>query len=76
MPVEELAEIQIDRNELSRAVKIGKGLKKELAQQLAEFLSLNQDMFAWTHADMIGIHPGVMCHRLNKYQQAKPVCKK
>ena len=63
--VEELTEIWVDPNEPSHVVKICKGLKKELAQQLAEFLSLSQDVFAWTHPDMIGIHPGVMCHRLN-----------
>ena len=30
-PVEELTEIQVDPNEPCRVVKIGKGLKKELA---------------------------------------------
>ena len=50
--MEELTEIQVDPNEPSRVVKIDKGLKKELAHQLAEFLSLNQYMFVWTHADL------------------------
>ena len=63
--MKELIEIQVDPNEPSHVIKIGKWLKKELAQQLAEFLSLNQDVFAWTHADMVGIHPEVMCHQLN-----------
>ena len=72
--MEELTKIQVDPNKPSLVVKIGKGLKKELAQQLAEFLSLNQDMFAWTHVDTVGIHPKVMCHRLNINPQAKPVC--
>ena len=75
-PVEEVTEIQVDPNEPRRVFKIGKRLKKELAQQLAKFLSLNQDVFTWTHADMIGIHPEVMCHRLNIDPQAKPVCQK
>ena len=43
--MEELIEIQVDPNEPNNVVKIGKGLKKELAQQLAKFLSLNQDVF-------------------------------
>ena len=55
-PVEELVEIQQDPNESSYVIKIGKGLSKELAQQLTEFLCHNQDVFAWMHADMIGIH--------------------
>ena len=63
--MEELTEIRVDSNEPNRVVKIGKGLKKELAQQLIEFLSLNWDVFIWTQADMVGIHPEVMCHQLN-----------
>ena len=45
-PMEELTEIQVDPNEPSHVVKIGKELKKELAHQLIKFLSLNQDVFA------------------------------
>ena len=52
----------MDPNELSRVVKIGKRLKNELAQQLAKFLSLNQDVFVWTHADIAEIHPKVRFH--------------
>ena len=74
--MEELIEIQVDSNKPSCVVKISKGLKKELAQQLIEFISLNQDVFAWTHVDMVGIHPKVMCHRLNIDPQAKPVHQK
>ena len=71
--VEELIEILVDSNEHSRVVKIDKGLEKELAQQFAEFLSLNQDVFTWTHADIMGIHPEVMCHQLNIDPQVKLV---
>ena len=75
-PIKELIEIWVDPNEPSRVVKIDKGQKKELAQQLVEFLSLNQDAFAWTHADMAGIQLEVMCHQLNIDQQAKLVHQK
>ena len=66
-PVEELDvdDVQVDPNESSCVIKIGKWLNKELAQQLTEFLCHNQDVFPWTHTDMIGIHPQIMCHRLN-----------
>ena len=33
-------------------------------------------MFAWTHEDMVGIHPKVMCHWLNIDSQVKPVRQK
>ena len=55
----------MDHNEASRVVKICKCLSSELAEQLVGFLKKNQDVFAWTHADMVGIHPNIMCHRLN-----------
>ena len=64
-PIEELIEIQVDPNEPCHVVKIDKGLRKELAQQFVEFLSFNQDVFAWIHVDMVGIHPEVIWHRLN-----------
>ena len=60
--VKKLTEIQVNPNEPNCVAKIGKGLKKELAQQLAEFLSLNQDVFAWKHIDMVGIHSEIMYH--------------
>ena len=55
----------MDPNESSRIVKIGKCLSSKLAEKLADFLQKNQDVFTWTHADMMGIHPNVMCHWLN-----------
>ena len=33
-------------------------------------------MFEWTHTNMIGMHPEVICHRLNIDPQAKPVHQK
>ena len=71
--VEELVDIQVDPNEPMRVIKIGKGLNNELAQHLTEFRRHNQDVFAWTHVDMIGIHPEIMCHWLNIDPQAKPM---
>ena len=66
----------MDPNEPSRVVKIGKKLKSELAQQLMEFLCQNQDVFEWTHTDMVGISFEIMCRRLNIDPQAKLVCQK
>ena len=41
-----------------------------------EFLCHNQDVFTWTHADKVGIHLEIMCHRLNIDPQAKLVLQK
>ena len=62
---EELIEAQVDPSESSRVVKISKGLKGELAQHFTKLLCQNHDMFAWTHADMVRIHPKVIWHQLN-----------
>ena len=67
---------RVHPNEPSRVIEIGKRQKKELTQQIAEFLFLNQDVFAWTHTDMVRIHPKGMCHRLNIDPQAKTVFQK
>ena len=74
--VEELVDVQVDPNEPSRVIRIGKALSKELAQQLIEFLCHNQDVFAWKHANMMGIHPKIMCHQLNIDPKVKPVRQK
>ena len=66
----------MDPNEPSQVIKIGKGLGSELAQQLIDFLRRNQDVFVWTHADIMRIHPEVMCHLLNIDPQAKPMHQK
>ena len=75
-PIEELVDVQVDPNEPSRVIKIDKGLNKELAQQLMEFLYDNTNMFAWMHVDIVGIHLEIMCHRLNIDLQAKAMRQK
>ena len=64
-PIEELVEIQVDPQERSRVVKIGKGLNNELSWQLIDLLCENEDVFALKYPGMVGIHPEIMCHRLN-----------
>ena len=75
-PIEELVEVQVDPKGPSRMVKISKCLSNELTEQLVEYLKKNQDVFVWTHANMVGIHLDVMCHRLNIDPQAKPIRQK
>ena len=55
-PIEELIEVQVDPSEPSRVVKIGKCLKSKLVEPLMEFLKKNQDVYAWTHTNIVGIH--------------------
>ena len=46
-------------------LRIGSKLKGELKANLVRFLRSNLNVFAWCHADMIGIDPEVMSHHLN-----------
>ena len=66
----------MDPKEPRRVVKVGKCLSSELAEKLMDLLQKNQDVFTWTHADVVGIHPDVMCHRLNIHPKVKPVHQK
>ena len=75
-PIEILVEISMGPTEPSRVIKVGKGLSDKLAKKLTDFLLKNQDVFSWTHTDMVGIHPEIMCHRLIIDPQAKPMCQK
>ena len=51
-------------------------LSEEEKAQLGHVLQLNDDVFAWTSADMTGISPTHASHRLNIAPSSKPVKKK
>ena len=63
--MEDLEEVSIVENELTRVVKVGKNLKMEVRAQLVEYLRRNQDVFAWSHKDMVGISQTMIIHVLN-----------
>ncbi len=41
-----------------------------------EFLKGNMDVFAWTHGDMPGIDPSIICHKLNVDTSMHPIKQK
>ena len=55
---------------------IGSQLAKDLKSPLSHFLRQNKDVFAWKQADMGGIDPTVITHRLNVSPSFKPVKRK
>ena len=55
----------VDEHDPSRALKIWSHLNPRIKDALVAFLKANLDVFSWSHADMVGIDPEVMCHRLN-----------
>ena len=55
---------------------IGSKLAEDLKGLLTQFLKHNKDVFAWKQADMGGIDPTVITHRLNASPSFKPVKQK
>jgi len=45
-------------------------LKPEEEELLSAIITQNKDLFAWSSADMSGIHPDVMSHKLAIFMEA------
>ena len=56
-PAEKLEEIPFDSSDPGRTTKIGTLAHPAIRQELIAFLRGSQDVFAWGHEDMPGIHP-------------------
>ena len=63
-PSEELESVPLDDNPEHLAY-IGSKLVEDLRSLLTHFLKQNKDVFAWKQADMEGIDPAIITHRLN-----------
>ena len=63
-PSEELEPVPLDDNPEHLAY-IGSKLAKDLKSLLTHFLKRNKDVFAWKQADMGGIDPAIITHRIN-----------
>ncbi|GKV37361.1 hypothetical protein SLEP1_g45403 [Rubroshorea leprosula] len=75
-PVEDVEEVQIDDRDPSRKTQIGTKLNSEERAELIAFLRANNDIFAWTSADMPGIPISVFQHKLSTNPLKKPVVQK
>ena len=71
--VEELEEIILDESRPGRTTRMGTLASPMIRQDLAGFLRMNQDVFAWSHEDMLGIDPSVIVHRLNVNLASSPI---
>ncbi|GKV04800.1 hypothetical protein SLEP1_g16907 [Rubroshorea leprosula] len=75
-PVENVEEVLIDDRDPSRKTQIGTRLNPEERVALIAFLRANNDVFAWTSADMPGIPNSVSQHKLSTNPLKKPVAQK
>ncbi|XP_074327561.1 uncharacterized protein LOC141665476 [Apium graveolens] len=73
---EDTIEISADEKDPSKVLKIGSQLTPRMKEGLLIFILENLDVFAWSHPDMVGIDPEVMCHRLNIDSKNKGIRKK
>ena len=74
-PSEELEPVLLDDNPEHLAY-IGSKLAEDLRSLLTHFLRQNKDVFALKQADMGGIDPAIITHRLNVSPSFKPVKQK
>ena len=74
-PSEELEPVLLDDNP-EHLTYIGSKLAEDLKNLLIHFLRQNKDVFAWKQADMGGIDPTVITHRLNVSPSFKPIKQK
>ena len=74
-PIEELEEVTLDELKPEWTTRIGTLSSRTLRQVITTFLKENQDVFAWSHKDMLGIDPSIMLvvHRLNVSPSSPPI---
>ena len=74
-PSEELEPVSLD-DDSEHLAYIGSQLAEDLKGLLTQFLRQNKDVFAWKQADMGGIDPAIITHRLNVNPSFKPIKQK
>ena len=74
-PSEELEPVPLD-DDPEHLAYIGSKLAENLRSLLTHFLRQNKDVFAWKQADIGGIDPTIITHRLNVSPSFKPVKQK
>ena len=74
-PSEELEPVSLD-DDPEHLAYIGSKLAEDLKSLLTNFLRQNKDVFSWKKADMGGIDPTVITHRLNVSPSFKPIKQK
>ncbi|XP_016193027.1 uncharacterized protein LOC107633953 [Arachis ipaensis] len=71
-PEGDMEKLQVERTK-DEYTFINRNLPYDLKEDLSQFLKQNRDLFAFTPADMPGIDPDLMSHRLAMDPNAKPV---
>uniref|UniRef100_A0A803NKJ9 Uncharacterized protein n=1 Tax=Cannabis sativa TaxID=3483 RepID=A0A803NKJ9_CANSA len=64
-PIKKLKELFLKKSGPTKVVKIGTNVMKVLSEMFMAYLKRNEDIFAWSHEDMIMIDPQVICNAFN-----------
>ncbi|KAL8134681.1 hypothetical protein AgCh_009636 [Apium graveolens] len=75
-PAEDLISVPLDPENPERMTFIGAILEEPLRGKLVKFLQENSDVFAWSAADMSGIDPELITHKINVDPNRKTVKQK
>ena len=73
---EDLIPIPLDPEDPTKVTYISASLQGPSKEKLTKFLQKNSDVFAWTMADMPGIDPQLIMHKLNVDPLRKPIKQK
>lgn len=74
--VEDLEKLNINPNHPKQVVYVGRALSKAFKLCLKGLLTTYRDTFAWKHANILGIDPRVITHKLSVDPSAKLVRQK
>ena len=72
-PAEGLISIPLSSDDPNKVTNIGALLPEPLKAEITKFLQENSDIFAWTAANMPGISPDLITHKLNIDSNRKTV---
>jgi hypothetical protein len=70
-PVKELEDFELGNS--NKKIRVGSQLSPEIKEALVAFLRQNEDVFAWSHEDMLGIPPSVTIHKLMDDSSHRPI---
>ncbi|XP_057756229.1 uncharacterized protein LOC130975449 [Arachis stenosperma] len=74
-PADELHKIQLTQTP-GQVTYVGQALEGQQRSELIKLLQDNADLFAWTPADMPGINPDIICHKLATNKTSRPISPK
>ncbi|XP_012850831.1 PREDICTED: uncharacterized protein LOC105970542 [Erythranthe guttata] len=68
--------VQLCERDATHTTRIGRDMDATMAKKLVDFLRCNQDVFAFSPSDLVGMDSCLAVHRLNVKLRTKPVKQK